>query len=130
MTRYCPDCGTGHDCESASSAAPNPEVEIARINAKRDVEVARLSAGQDRDWNETQTEIAEIEAVSGVAEAEAVAGALTDVLAPPDPEPMPEADPIVITDPGPAEPDVAPPPAGDSAGIPKEPKSKPIWGFG
>lgn len=96
--KYCTDCGTGHECEAAQSPGTNPDVEIARINARRDVEVARLTAGMERDANETEVEVAAIEAESGVAEAEAVADALTEVLTPPDPEPQPPADPIIVTD--------------------------------
>ena len=42
--RYCPDCGTGHECEAATEGRTDPSVEIARINADRDIAVAKLAA--------------------------------------------------------------------------------------
>lgn len=128
--KFCPECGTGHECDNAPAGAPNPDVEIARINAKRDVEVARLTAGIERDMNETALDIAEVEAVAGVAEAEAVADALTDVLAPPEPEPVVMPESIPAPEPtGPPEPDVAPPPDDGGATF-HESKKTPVWGFG
>lgn len=120
--RYCPDCGTGHDCEVEPGTRTDPQVEIARINADRDVAVAKLSARQDKDWNETRVEVAEVEAAaqveSAVAEAEIVGAALESGI-----EEQPK--PVIIDAPtaiGGAEPDDAPPPAEGSA--PPEPKKK------
>lgn len=100
--RYCADCGTGHECEAATESRTNPEVEIARINADRDVAVARLAARSVRDELETAETIAETEAdaavESAVAEAEVVAAAIEGGVAPA-PEP-------VIVDAPPVEEDV------------------------
>lgn len=95
--KYCADCGTGHECEAETPRA-DPAVEIARLETKRDIEVARINRGLAEAELETEAEVAMIEAESGVAQAEAVADALTDVLSPPEPEPAPDAAPIVIED--------------------------------
>ena len=63
---YCPHCGNETE-QLIAVASPvaetvNAEVEIARINAERDIEVAKIGARQDRDWNETRVEVAGIEA--------------------------------------------------------------------
>jgi hypothetical protein len=97
---YCATCGT--ECANCATkgeeqAAIDREVEIARLNTKRDVEVARITAGQWKDETETMAKadvkIAEIEAETGVEAAEAVAEAVTEILAPDPPE---TAEPIVI----------------------------------
>ena len=77
MTAHaCETCGLLHD-------APVPQeseaVAIARIQAENAVTLAKISARQDRDWNETRVEVAEIEgeAAAEVAQAEAeVVGAI------------------------------------------------------
>lgn len=102
--KYCSDCGTGHDCTEAPERVA-PEVEIARITAKRDVEVAKINRGERADFNEhmdtsteAEVEIATIEAEAGVEAAEAVAEALTEVLAPDQPEAAPAAAPAIVVD--------------------------------
>jgi hypothetical protein len=125
----CPACGLQHGAGGAPPA--NPEVEIARINASRDVEVAKLAARQEKDWNETRiaeteveaaaaTETAAIEAESGVEAAEAVADALT-----------PEPDPAVVIeapDTGPAEEEPTIEPADGGNEPPPAPK-KSSWSY-
>jgi len=78
--RYCPDCGTGHDCTAEAAAAPNPEVEIARINAERDVKVAQIGARESREMNDHFEAVAEIEAdaqvETAIAEAEVIGAAI------------------------------------------------------
>jgi hypothetical protein len=123
--RFCPECGTGHECEAGTAGAPNPEVEIARINAERDVSVAKLAARQDADWNDTRVEVAEIEAEAGVqaavAEAEVVGAAIEAGAVPPPEPPGPVMiDAPVIGDQEPA-PDAVPPAEGSP---PPEPKKK------
>lgn len=79
--RFCPDCGTGHDCTASAAAGPDPSVEIARINADRDKYVARVTARMNRDELETIEDVAETEAeasiVGDVASAEIIASADT-----------------------------------------------------
>jgi hypothetical protein len=87
----CPDCQLLHDMPSAPEESD--EVKIARINREADIRIAQLSARQDRDWNETRVEVAEIEAgaevESAVAEAEIIGAAL-------EASDVPEAEPIEI----------------------------------
>lgn len=119
--RYCPDCGTGHECE-AEVPRTSPEVEIARINAARDIKVAQVAARQDKDWNETRVEVAEIEAGAEVeaAVAEAViVGAAIEGGIEEQPEPVIIDAPTAIAD---EVPDDAPPEVEGSA--PPEPKAK------
>lgn len=103
---YCPDCGEQlHDCQvehpdpaaeaaraetKAAKTYTDAEVEVARLNADRDIAVAKIQAGIIKD------EVV-VEAVVAEAEAEAVA----ETLAPPEPEPAP----IVIEDAGESEPE-------------------------
>jgi hypothetical protein len=73
--RYCPDCGTGHECEAqAATMRDDPAVLIARIQADRDVTLAKLGNRQEAAWNESREAIAETEAETAVdvAIAEAV----------------------------------------------------------
>lgn len=120
--RYCPDCGTGHDCEGERPAGTSDAVRIAEIERDRDIALAKLSARQDKDWNETRIEVAGIEAEAeveaAVAEAEVVGAAIEAGVVDSEPEP------IVIDAPPPADdaPDDAPPEVEGSA--PPEPKRK------
>ena len=128
---FCPHCGNETD---QLIAALNPvkeevsaEVEIARINAERDVKVAQLAARGDKDWNETQVEVAEIEADAGMVEAETKAELLDEIMAPePDPEPV-----VVVSDEtsdeGPADTMAdSEPPEADPVSIPEK-SGNPWW---
>jgi hypothetical protein len=125
----CAECGLTHDHEG--SLPVSPEVEIARINAERDVKVAELARRQELDWNETRVaeteieaeaavDIAEVQAESGVEAAEAVA----DALAPPEPEPIQ----VEVTDPGPVEEEMTIEPAGEGSPVPSVPQ-KSTWSY-
>lgn len=73
--RYCPDCGTPHECEAqAAVAGDDAAVKIARIQAERDVTLAKLGARQAAGERETIEAITETEAETAVdvAIAEAV----------------------------------------------------------
>jgi hypothetical protein len=128
----CADCGLAH--ESPGDAAPPviPEVEIARINADRDVKVAQLAARQDKAWNETMLEETEIRADAEVAVAEVQAEAIAEVIAA-EGEASVEAagdgtpEPVIVEAPEPG-PDVAPPPETD--GLPATPAKKSLWPYG
>lgn len=95
----CADCGLVHDAIVAEEREP-VEVTIARINADRDIAVARSAARQDESWNETRVEVAKIEAVADVEaaaiEGEVIAAALeaSDV----DAEPIEIVAPDMVTD--------------------------------
>lgn len=112
---YCPHCG-GEVAQLPGAEpvheAPIPEVEVARINAERDIAVARLQARQDSEQNETEVEVAAIEAEAEVAAAEAQAEVVAEVLNAGD-EPEPEGEPIVVEAPADPEPDIPPPPAAE-----------------
>lgn len=89
--RFCPDCGTPHECEGQGATRTDPAVEIARINAERDVTLAKLSAKQEAAWTEHSEAVAEIEAEADVAVAVAeaeVIGAIIDAETPDEPEPV------------------------------------------
>jgi hypothetical protein len=94
---YCPYCG--HETEQIIPvAAPvadaiDREVEIARINAERDVKVAQISARGERDWNETRVEVAEIEADAEVEAAAVEAEIISEAIEASD---VPPAEPIEI----------------------------------
>ena len=95
---FCPHCG--NETELVIGAGPaiaetvSAEVEIARINAERDIAVAKITARQDRDWNETRVAVAEVETEATVAAAEVEAGIIAAAVAS-DPEPEPEPIDIV-----------------------------------
>lgn len=85
MSPYCPHCGgeVEHAVETAGPAEEvvSAEVEIARINAERDVKVAQIAARQDKDWNETRLEETKVEAEAEVASAEATAEVVGEIIA-------------------------------------------------
>ncbi len=126
MTHACPDCGLGHepaiveepvvvDVEPAADAA----VQIAAIEADRDVTIARVHAKTEEAWQESR--VAELEGrLAGMAET-------LERLTPPEPEPVP----VVIAEPPAPEPIVAepvaePPPVAEPAGKPSK-RSNPWW---
>lgn len=125
MSHLCPVCGDEHEGmtevihapESAPATEANADaaVEIARIQAERDVKVEKLYT--ERATSDDQQRIAELEGeVAGLRQAvqalqaPATAAALSGAL---DPEPEPEPEPIVVVpEPEPELPpvDVATPP--------------------
>ena len=95
----CAECGLVHDAIVAEEREP-VEVTIARINAERDIAVARANVRQEEAYNETRVEVAKIEAKAeveaAVVEGEVIAAALeaSDVEA----EPIEIVAPDVVTD--------------------------------
>lgn len=111
---FCPQCGADHhEGERAAEAAAVTEVEIARIQAERDVKVAQINARLARDELETAEVIAETEAEAEVGAAAAEAAVLGELLnAAGDQEPEPviiDAPPLDEPEPDPTD-DAAPPP--------------------
>lgn len=108
--KYCPDCGTGHECEN-ETGREKAEVAITRLTTQRDIEVARINA-------QAGVKIADSEATQAAAHAEGVEEGIGAVLdaASPDAPPAGETPLIVQADaPGPEpelEPEMAPPPVG------------------
>jgi hypothetical protein len=123
---FCQHCGgeVATLPEAAVAAeAIHVDLEIARVNAERDVAIARLAARQDREALEVAESIAETEAEAQVETAVAVA----EIIAAEDePEAEPLGEPIVIeAEPEPEpEPDMMPPVA-DTA--PRGKKSSGYW---
>ena len=126
----CPDCGLQHATPGEAAAPVIPEVEIARVQAHRDIEVAKIQARQEADYNETRVDVAEIEAGAELAQAEGQLEGVETVLdaitpdPPADPEPAPEPETVEVE--APPVDDLAPP-VTDSA--PPEPKRKSIWPY-
>lgn len=78
---YCPNCGNEVDHEiSPEERAIRDAVEIARINADRDIQIARLQARQQREELETAEHVAETEAEAEVGAAFAEAEVLATTL--------------------------------------------------
>lgn len=103
---YCAHCGNplpeaegpAEDVTIVEAPEVNSaEVEIAKINADRDIRIARIGAG-----------VVESEAVVELAHAEGVAEGLETAVAPPEPPP---AEPVVVVDNNDEEPEPSIPPA-------------------
>lgn len=92
---WCPDCGVEH-CVDAKEVT-TAEVEIARINKERDIELAKLSKAEQVVRTEgyvAETEIqAEAQVEEAVVRAEVVGEVLDEILAP-----EPEPEPVVVVD--------------------------------
>src|SRR5579859_3945569 len=106
--------------EGAAEATSTSEVEIARINADKEITLAKIEKGILAEAIEAQ-----------VAEDAVKADLLEQVLEPPEPEPVP----VVLDDAGPAEPELdgEPPPVVDETPAPEpaaKSKSNPWWSTG
>jgi len=122
IPHHCSACGEVH----GASPRTSPEVEIARIQAERDIRVAELSRGEFQKTEleaETEIAVAEIEAAADVEEAIVKAEVLDDILTP-----EPEPEPVVIVEneaeAESAEPDDAPP---EIETAPPAPKRSNAW---
>jgi hypothetical protein len=90
----CPECQLLHD---AVTPQESEAVTLARIAKEQAVEVAKIQARQERDWNETRVEVAAIEGEAEVGAAAAEAEVIAAVLTADDtPAEEPAPDPIVI----------------------------------
>lgn len=119
MPHYCSACGEVHGGHSGETEA----IKIAKINADRDIEVARIARSETRQELEAATEQTAIEAEAQVAEAVVEAAVLEEIVTPEPqaaPELEPETEPEVIVADAPESDDVPPPPESEPA---KEPKS-------
>lgn len=106
---YCQNCGNEVEHEvSPEQQALREQVEIARINADRDIAIARLQARQQREELETVETVAETQAdaevESAAVEAEVIGAAIEAAV-------VDEPEPIIINDVPAEEPedDMAPP---------------------
>ena len=109
--RYCPDCGTPHECE-AQGASEKSDVAIERLRTNRDIEVARINAAAAKTIAETEAEnsgeraegVAEgmeaaLDAVTGGGGEEAEGEPIVVETEPdgePEPEPGPDNEPPVV----------------------------------
>lgn len=79
---YCPDCGADHHAgDREAQAAADREIEIERLRTERDIKVARIQAGVQREELETVEAVAEVEAEAEVASAVATAEVIGEVIA-------------------------------------------------
>ena len=118
MIHACADCGIEHEApepevlvEEAVDVEPiaDANVEVARIEAERDVTIAKISAKMEEKHDETEIEVLRAEI-----------RALRDLIAPPVPEPEPA--PVVIEEePAPVEEEIPP---REERHEPKAPASK------
>ena len=122
---YCAACGEVHGGRGGKA----PDVEIARIMADRDVEVARIARGETRQAVETGAEtelaVAEVQAGADVAVAAEMAEGMAGAPAP-EPDPLSLADGAIPD----AAPEQEPPsiePSPDSA--PAEPSKRKNGGY-
>jgi hypothetical protein len=76
-SHYCTGCGQVHGADDQAAA-----VKIAKIQADRDIEVARIQRGETREVvevnAETEIAVAEIGAAAGVEETAALAAGIAD----------------------------------------------------
>lgn len=117
---YCPGCGTQleREIEHAEGEAVETEqqteeitdaaVEIARIEANRDVMIKKIDAG-------IAEHVAEVDTAAELAHAEGEAEGMERVIEAASPPETPDAPVVVVPDnPPPEEPEITPPPAEDS----------------
>jgi len=124
---YCQHCGgevahpVGDDTPAAD--AVSAEVQIARINADRDIAVERIKSRQAAAELDTVEAVAEVSADADVAVAEATA----EVVAADDtPAEDPGDAPVIVEELPEEEPDLAPPAAEEHE---SRADRKPAWGF-
>jgi hypothetical protein len=121
VPHHCSACGEIH----GGSEQESEQVKLAQINAKRDVEVARIQRGETKLAVEGAIEQTEIAAEAAVDEA-VVENAILEELTAPEPEPEPvvivsnENDGGGMPEPEPAEelPDPGPAPEASKSGNP------------
>lgn len=122
--RYCPDCGTGHDCEAETGGGASDAVRIAEIERDKEIALAKIARSASREMDEHFETVAGIDAeatvAAAVAEAEVV-GAAIEAGIQPAPEPVIIDAPTAISEDDDTE--DAPPPVGEGS-QPPAPKAK------
>ena len=127
---FCPECGVDHHAEEreARENVTQLELEIARVQAKRDVELARISAGVMKDdaVQEAEVVVAEAEGFEAGIEAGVEAATEPEVV-----EAVPEPIPIVVEGGPEPEPPAAPPPPGveETPEVVEEEKKAGYWDY-
>ena len=103
VQHYCSACGEIHGGNSREA----DEVRIAKINAERDIEVARIQRSEAKAAMDAETEqteiVAEAEVESAVAEAIVTTTILAENDQPPEPESEPAPEPVIVEAPEPEE---------------------------
>jgi hypothetical protein len=115
---FCTACGSPIaevEAEGDTTIVEAPDTEVPAL---ADVEIAKIQADRDIKLAKIQKGIAADEAVQGAEVATAEAAAVVDVLTPP---PAPEPTPVEVVDPDP-EPEGEPEDAIPDAGTPPEPQ--------
>lgn len=123
VPHYCTGCGEVHGGGSGDS----PDVKIAKINADRDIEVARIQRSEARQAIEAETEQTETIAAAEVEQTAIEAEAIAEAGIPePEPEmPVIEA-PVVVQAPEEPAGEVSAPPETET-GPPVEIKRPSMW---
>ena len=129
VPHYCAACGEIH---GGSTGRESDELKIAKVNAERDVEIARLAHSAERREAEAVVEVAEVQAEADVAEAVVEAEAqvaeavveneVLEEIVNPEPEPVV----VVQQDAGPQEDEEAGTPP-ETAHVPAESSSGGFW---
>ena len=125
----CTECGLMHDAIIAEEREP-VEVTIARINADRDIAVARAAIRQDEAYNETRVEVAKIEsgAMVDAAEVQAeVIGAAIEGSDQEPPEPLEIVAPEFVNNDVEVNEDAPPAPEGSPVPAPEKKTSFGAW---
>ena len=105
MPNYCHECGArllAEDHPDETGKVTEAEVEIARIQANRDIRIAELAAREAHAETEAAVEISESEAEVEAAHAEGVAEGIETVIDAANPETS-EGEPATIVVEAPAE---------------------------
>jgi hypothetical protein len=109
----CPECGLGHD--EPGTTPKDPMVEVAKIEAGRDVEVAKIAAGVSRDEMMREIEGLRAELLVRREEPPVAETEITQVTAEVDAEPE---EPAVMDD--------MPVPEPEPEGPPAPPETEPV----
>ncbi|HUY44219.1 MAG TPA: hypothetical protein VMV92_00620 [Streptosporangiaceae bacterium] len=92
---YCSACGQAHGGGSRES----DDLKIARLNAERDIQIARLARGEVKLEAEAAVEAAEVTAEAGIEQTAIVAETVAETGELPEPGPEPEPAPVVVVPP-------------------------------
>lgn len=126
----CAECGLTHDHAGEYVPPVSDAVRIAELETHRDIEVARLGRAEERDYNETRVEVAEIEAAAEVETAAVQAEVIAEVIAAEGEASIEEsaeggAEPVIVEAIEPETPAEEPPPVIDTE--PEPPAKKNVW---
>lgn len=104
----CPDCGLSHD--APGRPAEDPMVKVAKVEAERDIQVAKIQAGVSRDEMLREIEALRAELTVRQEEPPIAESVIVEAQADPEPEPEPEVIPVDAPAPEPPAEETPPPP--------------------